>query len=148
MAKTAIILASHGLFAQEAKKSAEMIIGHEQENVAVLSVTEGKDYNTCLDEIHALYDQLDTKEGCLIITDIYGGTPANVSTYLAIEHPEDVVVFSGLNLPLLLEVLLDAVSDLKELEIKIESIYADTLVNISKKLKGMVNDNGNQVDSY
>lgn len=146
MAVPALILASHGFFAQEALKSAEMIIAHEQANVGVLSVTPGKDYDTCLEEIHTLFEQLNTTAGCLILTDIYGGTPANVSTYLAIEH-SDVCVFSGLNLPLLLEVLLDGASSLSELESKIESIHADTLVNVSKKLKEN-NDNGNQMGSY
>lgn len=146
MAVPALILASHGFFAQEALRSAEMIIAHEQANVGVISVTPGKDYDTCLEEIHELYDELDTKDGCLILTDIYGGTPANVATYLAIEH-SNICVFSGLNIPLLLEVLLDGYSDLNGLETKIESIHKDTLVNVSKKLKG-ANNNGNQMGSY
>ena len=148
MARCALIVASHGLFAQEAVKSAEMIIGHKQENVGVISVTEGKDFDTCLAEIQDLYQTLDKTDGTLILTDIYGGTPANVATYLAIEHMAEVRVFSGLNLPLLLEILLDAVSDLFELETKIETIQKDTLVNVSEKLKGQVREDVNQMDSY
>lgn len=147
MARPSLILASHGFFAKEALASAEMIIGHTQKNIGVLAVTEGKDYDTSLEEIQTLYESLDTSEGCLIFTDIYGGTPANVATYLAIEHPDNICVFSGLNLPMLLEVILDGASSLQELETKVEGIHADTLVNVTKKLKGVI-DNGNQVDSY
>lgn len=146
MALPAMILASHGYFAQEALKSAEMIIGHTQSNVAIISVTPDKDYDTCLAEIQQVYTTLDKAAGCLIITDIYGGTPANIATYVAIEH-DDVCVFSGLNLPLLLELLLDNQATLTEVESKIENIHVDTLVNITKKLKGAKED-GNQVDSY
>lgn len=148
MARPALIVASHGLFAQEAIKSAEMIIGHLQENVGVISVTEGKAFETCLSEIQKLYEDLDTTAGCLIFTDIYGGTPANVATYVAIEHMDNVQVFSGLNLPALLEILLDQTSDLQALEAKIESIHGDCLVNVSKKLKGTVKEDVNQMDSY
>lgn len=148
MAKVALIVASHGLFAQEAIKSAEMIIGHTQENIGVVSVTEGKAFETCLSELQTLYQTLDTTEGCLIFTDIYGGTPANIATYLAIEHMESVQVFSGLNLPVLLEILLDQTSSLEELTEKIEQIHGESLANISEKLKGTVNEDVNQVDSY
>lgn len=147
MAKQALILASHGEFAKAARETMEMIIGHEQENIGTVLVTEGKVYEDALEEIKALYETLDTTAGCIVLTDIYGGTPANVATYLAIEHMDDIRVFSGLNVPLLLEVVLDQTSSLTEMEEKIESIHRDTLVNITKKLKGM-NENGNQVDTY
>ena len=147
MAKQALILASHGEFAKAARETMEMIIGHEQENIGTVLVTEGKVYEDALEEIKALYETLDTTEGCIVLTDIYGGTPANVATYLAIEHMDDIRVFSGLNVPLLLEVVLDQTSSLTEMEEKIELIHKDTLVNITKKLKGM-NENGNQVDTY
>lgn len=147
MAKQALILASHGEFAKAARETMEMIIGHEQENIGTVLVTEGKVYEDALEEIKVLYETLDTTEGCIVLTDIYGGTPANVATYLAIEHMDDIRVFSGLNVPLLLEVVLDQTSSLTEMEEKIESIHKDTLVNITRKLKGM-NENGNQVDTY
>lgn len=147
MAKQALILASHGEFAKAAKETMEMIIGHKQENIGTVLVTEGKVYETALEEIKTLFQALDTSEGCIILTDIYGGTPANVATYLAIEHMDEIRVFSGLNIPLLLEVVLDQTSSLTEMEEKIEAIHKDTLVNVSKKLKGM-NNHGNQVDTY
>lgn len=147
MARQALILASHGQFAQAAKETMEMIIGHPQTNIATLLVTEGKDYDSALAEIKACYEALDTSAGCIILTDIYGGTPANVATYLAIEHRDNICVFSGLNIPLLLEVVLDQSSTLAEMETKIEEVQQNVLVNITAKLKGM-NENGNQVDSY
>ncbi len=146
MAKCGVILASHGYFAKEALASAEMIIGHTQKNVGIVSVTEGKDFATCLEELHEVKKQLNCQDGCLLLVDIYGGTPANIATYLAIEDA-GVQVFSGLNLVMLLEVLLDQASSLNELSAKIEAMSSDFVTNISEKLRG-VNENGNQVDSY
>lgn len=148
MAKCAVILSSHGLMAFEALNSAAMILGSMPENVEVVSVTPNKCYEDCLEELHQKYDALDTHEGCLMITDIYGGTPANIASYLSIEHPDDVIVFSGLNLPVLLEVFLDNTSDLKELEAKIESLTPTVCVNVSKKIKERMVEDADQMCAY
>lgn len=148
MAKQAIILASHGHFAREALKSAEMIIGTKQENVAVISVTEDKSYDMALEEIKKTVQSLDTKDGCLILTDIYGGTPSNIAVYMAIEDMEHIRVFSGLNMPLLLEILLDSSCSLAEMEEKIEQLQQQTLINVSKKLRERMESNGDQEYSY
>ncbi|WP_294561830.1 PTS sugar transporter subunit IIA [uncultured Traorella sp.] len=148
MAKCAVILASHGFMAVEAVNSAGMILGDQPKNVDVVSVTPDKSYEECLDELHQKYEALDTTNGCLMFTDIYGGTPANIASYLSIEHPNDVVVFSGLNLPVLLEIFLDMNSDLKELEKKIETLIPTVCVNVSKKIKERMEEDADQMCSY
>ncbi len=148
MAKCAVILASHGFMAAEAVNSAGMILGDQPKNVDVVSVTPDKSYEECLDELHQKYEALDTTNGCLMFTDIYGGTPANIASYLSIEHPNDVVVFSGLNLPVLLEIFLDMNSDLKELEKKIETLIPTVCVNVSKKIKERMEEDADQMCSY
>jgi len=145
--EVAVILTSHGLFAQEALNSAQMIAGYEFENCGVVSVTEGKDYATCLAELQALYSSLNTEAGVLVLCDIYGGTPANISTYLAIEHPE-VMVYTGFNLPILLEVLLTRQgSSIEEISAKVEEVHSLSLTNIREALKGDGGD-GDQMDTY
>ena len=98
-----IIVASHGLFAQEALKTAEMILGVPQENTAIVSVTAGRTSDECLAELTDIHNQQSEKtEGTLILVDIFGGTPANIATYLTLTN-ENVQVYSGLNIPMLLE---------------------------------------------
>jgi PTS system mannose-specific IIA component len=148
MSRPALILASHGIFAQEALNSAAMILRGKPDNVGVLSVTEGKSYEQALAEMHELYQQLDTSAGCLIFTDIYGGTPANTATYLNVEHPDGIRVFSGLNLPLLLEILLDQNSSLEQLAEKIRQLHPQSLVDVTAKLQEKENEDGDSLDSY
>jgi len=145
MTNTSIILASHGYFAQEALKSVEMIIGYPQEDTHVVSVSAEKDYDTCLNELRNIYNNLNHDNGVLILTDIYGGTPSKIATHLALEN-ENILVYSGFNLPILLEIMFQRHLDLTELSQLIESVYGSSLINITSRIKEI--NNGNQVDSY
>lgn len=147
MKEIAIILGSHGYFAKEALASVEMIMGSSLENIAVLSVVEGKDYNTMLEEGKALLKSLDTSRGVLFLSDIYGGTPSNVATYLAIEN-KDMIVYSGFNLPVLLELMYKRNLSIEEIKENIENTYQVGLTCITDKLKEREEDDGNQMDSY
>ena len=141
-----IILASHGYFAQEALKSVEMIMGSAVENIGVVSITYGKDYETALQEIETLYNQLDKSNGTVVLTDIYGGTPANIATYLTLTQ-KNTLVFSGFNLPVLLELMYKRTQTLDEIAAGIVKTYEIGLTNISEKLKEREQD-GDQMDSY
>ena len=146
MGEVAIILASHGYFAQEALKSVEMIMGSAVENIGVVSITYGKDYETALQEIETLYNQLDKSNGTVVLTDIYGGTPANIATYLTLTQ-KNTLVFSGFNLPVLLELMYKRTQTLDEIAAGIVKTYEIGLTNISEKLKEREQD-GDQMDSY
>ena len=57
MTDIAFILASHGYFAQEALKSAEMIVGEQSKNkVRALSMTLGIDLNQFKEKIQKVLD--------------------------------------------------------------------------------------------
>ena len=56
-------------------------------------------------------DRLDVGDGVLILTDLYGATPANVAVSLLAIH-ERLRVIAGLNLPMLLRALTYAALDL------------------------------------
>lgn len=142
-----IILTSHGLFAQEALNTAGLIIGDIADRVDVISVTPEKTCDMCLAELQNLYEGYADKEaGVLILTDIYGGTPANISSCLAITKP-NIKVYSGFNLPVLMELLIARPETLTAAGELIERAFAMSLVDISKKIQE-VNENGNQMDSY
>lgn len=141
-----IILASHGLFAQEALKTAEMILGVPQGNAAVVSVTAGRTSEECLAELQEIYEKNEEKE-TLVLVDIYGGTPANIATYLTLTH-EDVQVYSGLNIPMLLELFLSKPENLAAAKKIVEDVHSISLVDITGKAKEGMDNDGNSVDSY
>lgn len=99
-----IILAAHGNFAVAAKGTLEMIMG-PQENVEAISFSVEEGLNTVVEKIQSIIDQDDESEW-LIIADLFGGTPFNAGSSIAMMKPEkEIRVISGLSLPILLEMV-------------------------------------------
>ncbi|MDR0923007.1 MAG: hypothetical protein LBN31_01460 [Hungatella sp.] len=143
-----IILASHGLYAQEALNTAGLIIGDIANYVDVISVTADKSYDQCLKELLDLYTSYEEKgAGVLILTDIFGGTPAKIATYLALTEP-DILVYSGFNMPVLMELFIAQPVTLEQAGDIIERAYDMGLVCINDKLKEEGEQDGDQMDSY
>ena len=142
-----LFIASHGEVAKSALATAEMIIGVKQEHVDTICVLEGRSYDECLEELQKKYEAIkEDVDGVVILTDIYGGTPANIASYLALSTPR-VQVFSGCSIPILLEYLLTQPQSLEEAVETIESAGSQAVINISQKLEE-VKDNANSIDTY
>lgn len=142
-----LFVASHGEFAKATVATAEMIIGNKQDNVDTICVTEGRSYDECLVELQEKYDRIkESVDGVVILTDIYGGTPANIATYMALSF-DNILVYSGCSVPLLLEYLLSQPQTLQEAMQTIDNAIPNVVINISQKLKE-VNENADNIDSY
>ncbi|MDF7639576.1 PTS sugar transporter subunit IIA [Lactobacillus sp. ESL0791] len=129
----AVILASHGYLAKEALRSAEMIVG-QQDNCAVLSVTENLNLEQAKEEMEQKYAALDTGKGTIILVDILGGTPSNVSGTFCLEK-DNVLVLSGLNLPMLLDLFTNRERSLAELAESLKKSYKIGFQNISERFQ-------------
>ena len=132
MKEIGIILISHGHFAEYAMKSAEMIVGR-QEKYKIVSVTDDKDIEDVLEELREAYEELKDEREVIILADIFGGTPCN-ARYRMILNGCDVVVYTGFNLPVLLELLLSRELPTEEIKEKLEGVFKETFIDISKKL--------------
>lgn len=96
------VLLSHGNYAVEALKSAEMIMG-EMKDFSALGLFPGMggdDLEKAL-EAELSAPAAKSKEKILLLTDVPYGTPSNVSLHFAAEKP-NVTVISGFNLPLVI----------------------------------------------
>lgn len=96
-----LIIATHSNLAQELINAAEMVIGPLTNARAVCI---GKEDG--LEEIrnnmaHAIEEVGRDGEGIAIMTDMFGGTPANIS--LSFLDPRQVEVLTGVNLPMVLK---------------------------------------------
>jgi PTS system ascorbate-specific IIA component len=85
-------------------ETARHILGRVPLTVEALSIPPGSDVDTALRVACAKVRALDTGDGVLVLTDVYGATPSNTAEKLpplgfAIQR------VSGLNLPMLLRVL-------------------------------------------
>lgn len=95
-----ILVITHGSFGEEIIKSAEMIIG-AQENVKALSLMPGMDPADFIVDVQAVLNTM--PEESLIMSDLFGGTPSNVSAAIASQYK--VIAVAGLNLCMLIEAL-------------------------------------------
>lgn len=97
-----IVLASHGLFAEGAFDSVNMIVG-EQKHVRTYQLRPGENAADFAAELQKeIIQQPDTEY--LILTDLYGASVCNAMLPLS-SYP-NVVVFTGMNLCMALEVIM------------------------------------------
>lgn len=97
-----VILVTHGQFGQHLLEAALTILG-PQEQCAHLAVEGAVDMATLLTDLKSAVKRMETGEGVIILTDMFGGTPSNIS--LSLLQPGKVDVLTGVNLPMLLRIL-------------------------------------------
>lgn len=98
----AMLIVTHGKLGAEMLKAAEMIKG-EIKNCSSLSVDQTSGVEEITKEILSDIKKLDRGQGVLIFTDLFGGTPSNIS--LSYLKEGKVEVITGVNLPMILKFL-------------------------------------------
>ena len=96
-----VLIITHGDLGCELIKAAEMIRGN-MEGVASVSVDSTKAVEDVKKEITTAIKKADSGNGVLIMTDLFGGTPSNIS--LSFLKEGKVEVLTGVNLPMLLKI--------------------------------------------
>ena len=99
----ALIFISHEGIASNLVKIGEAILQKKNNNLICCEVPMDANVNTILDDIDNKLAQLDTTQGLLVITDIYGSTPSNIAQKTADKYQADLV--SGINLPMVIRLL-------------------------------------------
>lgn len=97
---TGIVLATHGSLGEALVHSMNIILG-EQAQVEALSLMVEDDIGDANSKLRKAVETVDDGDGVLILTDMLGGTPSNLS--LALLGQPGVEVISGVNLPMLLK---------------------------------------------
>lgn len=100
------LITTHGNLGDELIKSAELIKG-PLEDIMHICIDQTKDVEELKKEISNAIKKLDKGKGVLILTDLFGGTPSNIS--LSFMKEGKVEVLTGVNLPMMLKL-----SDAKE----------------------------------
>ena len=95
-----IVIVSHGRLAQELIHTVEIIMGRLEKTAAVC-IDAPEKLDAMKDRIKRAIDECDEGEGVLVLTDMFGGTPANLS--LAFLDEGKVEVLTGFNLPMLIK---------------------------------------------
>lgn len=114
------VIVTHGLLARELLDAAERIVGHT-EAIRAVSMDWDDDVADARQEIQSAINEVDAGAGVLIFTDMFGGTPTNVS--LAFLAKDQVEIITGVNLPMIIKLtsvqnsdasLLDIAQELRE----------------------------------
>lgn len=95
-----LVIVTHGTLGQELLKTAEYIVGG-LEGCLTVSIDVARSPEAMRDSIGGAIKALDRGLGVLVLTDMFGGTPSNLS--LSFLEKDRVEVLSGVNLPMLLK---------------------------------------------
>jgi len=98
------VIVSHGRVANELLAAAETIVG-SLKHIAAVSIGWHDDVEIAKDAISRAIGQVSTGEGVLILTDMFGGTPTNISA-MFMKHGE-VEIVTGVNLPMVIKLASD-----------------------------------------
>ena len=94
-----LVVATHGRLGEELLRTAEEIVGAIPRARAVC-VSAGRPVEEAREELAEAIRAVEEGQGTLVLTDMFGGTPANLAlTFLS----SSVEVLTGVNLPMLLK---------------------------------------------
>ena len=99
-----LLIISHCEVGKEFLNAAELIVG-SLESADAISITQLTESKEMLTLISKKINALDSGQGVLILTDMFGGTPSNLS--LSFLKEEMVEVLTGVNLPMVIAVAQD-----------------------------------------
>ncbi|MGI9367636.1 MAG: PTS sugar transporter subunit IIA [Ruegeria sp.] len=95
-----IVIVAHGGLAQEYLAAMQHVVG-QQPGLAAVSIEADHDREAKQAEICQVADQVDTGDGVVVVTDLFGGSPSNLS--LRACAPQDRRILYGANLPMLIK---------------------------------------------
>jgi PTS system mannose-specific IIA component len=94
-----LILVTHGRLAEEFIHAMEHVVGRQDAIVAVC-IGPNDDMEMRRAEIRKAIRSVDTGEGAIVLTDLFGGTPSNLA--ISLLKAGQVEVLAGINLPMLI----------------------------------------------
>ena len=95
-----IVLVSHGQIADDFLAVLSHIVG-PQKQVAAVCIGPEDDMDARRGEIVAAIHDVDSGQGVVVLTDMFGGTPSNLA--ISAMNGTNVEVVAGINLPLLVK---------------------------------------------
>lgn len=95
-----LVLVTHGRLAEEFRNAVEHVVG-PQPNFETVSIGADDDMEQRRRDIIEAVARADTGAGVVILTDMFGGTPSNLS--ISVMEAGRVEVVAGMNLPMLIK---------------------------------------------
>jgi len=96
-----IVIVTHGRLGDALIEAAELILGDRPDSLEAVSINLRENAANLRGKIAESIKRVDRKKGVVILTDMFGGTPSNLS-YSFLEEGS-IEVISGVNLPILVK---------------------------------------------
>lgn len=106
-----LLMITHQPFGADLLRVASAILGARPQGVDAMDVVNDVPREILIEDARQRLERLDEGDGVLVMTDLYGSTPANVAVALLAQH-DRLRVIAGLNLPMLLRAITYASLDL------------------------------------
>ncbi|WP_170476915.1 PTS sugar transporter subunit IIA [Ruegeria arenilitoris] len=95
-----IVIVAHGGLAQEYLAAMQHVVG-KQPGLIAISIEADHDRDKKQTEICLAADEVDVGDGVVVVTDLFGGSPSNLSMRAC--APQDRRILYGANLPMLIK---------------------------------------------
>jgi len=130
-----IVIVTHSQLGDALIDAAEFILGNRPDTMVSVSIDLKENVDKLRKKIVEGIKKVDKKKGVLILTDMFGGTPSNLS-YSFLEEGR-VEVISGVNLPILIKAVdIQADMELSDLAQHLEAFGKKSISLASGILKG------------
>lgn len=95
-----LVLVTHGRLADEFLNALEHVVG-KQSNIETISIGPEDDMEARRTDIMEAVARAEDKDGVIILTDMFGGTPSNLA--ISLMETGRIEVIAGVNLPMLIK---------------------------------------------
>jgi PTS system mannose-specific IIA component len=96
-----VIIAAHLRLADELLSAARIITGSRLDNFRTISINIDDKPDQAREKLLAVVRELNTPDGTVILVDMFGGTPSNLS--LSLLSRGTIEIITGVNLPMIIE---------------------------------------------
>lgn len=135
-----ILIATHGPLADALVETSQFIIGSEVA-IETVSLYIGDSPDDFKQKVSSKIDTLSNENGLVILTDLYGGTPANtvMSKLFELNFPDTILCYVGVNLPILLETIaLCTHSTVESMRTQLNELLPLSMMNLTDQFKNRV----------
>jgi PTS system mannose-specific IIA component len=95
-----VVIVTHGRLAHEFRAALEHVVG-PQEQLETISIGPDDDLDIRRNDMLEALGRVDSGEGVIVLTDMFGGTPSNLA--ISAMERANVEVIAGVNLPMLVK---------------------------------------------
>ena len=95
-----VVIVTHGNLAREFRAALEHIVGPQQQ-IETICIQPDDDMEERRSAILEAVSKVNSGDGCVVLTDMFGGTPSNLA--ISVMDESNVEVIAGINLPMLVK---------------------------------------------